>query len=194
MSARIRARSSSYANGRPMTSSAPRSSARTRSTRSEDGREHDDGNVPVPGSSRLATPKPQAQLELGEENDVGPRALGELERLAPAGRAEHVEAVVAELPAEVLARLGLGLGDEDGARHADDASPLACPAPDVLCGGSPTSASSAVGSEHGRPLQPTVTHDAPDQPQAEGARDDETRPPRRGGAPARAALPSRRRR
>ena len=48
----------------------------------------------------------------------GASALGELERLAPARGAEHVEAVVAQLPAEVLARLGLGLGDEDGARHA----------------------------------------------------------------------------
>jgi hypothetical protein len=45
--------------------------------------------------------------------DTGPGANGQLERLTPSRRAEHVEAVVAQLPAEVLPRLGLGLGDED---------------------------------------------------------------------------------
>ena len=82
------------------------------------GREQDHGHVAVPRPPRLAAAKPQAEVELGEEHEVRPRALGELERLAPARRLEHVEAVVAELPVEVLARLGLRLGDEDCARHA----------------------------------------------------------------------------
>ncbi len=98
-------------------------------------REQDHGDVPVPAPPRLAAPEPKAEVELGEQHEIGPCALGELERLAPPRGAEHVEAVVAQLSTEVLARLGLGLGDEDGARHAADASPGTLPAPDVLCGG-----------------------------------------------------------
>jgi len=97
------------------------------------------GHVPVPRASGLAATEAKTQLELGEQDDVRTGALRELERLAATRRAEDVETVVSELPAEELARLGLGFGDEDGARHAGDASPVACPPPDVLCGGLPTS-------------------------------------------------------
>ncbi len=114
----MRARSSSYANGRPMTSSAPRSSARTRSTGSDEGDQQDHGHVAIPASARLAAAQALAEVELPEEHEVGPDALGELERLAPARCVEHVEAVVAELAAEVLARLDLGLCDEERVRHA----------------------------------------------------------------------------
>ena len=80
----------------------------------------------------LATPEAQAEVELGQEHEIRPCPLHELERLAPPRRAEDVEAVVAQLASEVLARLELWLGDEDGARHAADASLRVQPAPDVL--------------------------------------------------------------
>ncbi len=86
------------------------------------GREQDHGDVSIPRPAGLAAAQPEAEVELGEENEVGSRALGELERLRTACGVEDVEAVVAQMSAEVLARLGLGLGDEDGVRHVDDAS------------------------------------------------------------------------
>ena len=85
--------------------------------------------------ARLAAPEPETELELGEEDEIRPRRLGELERLAATRGAEDVEAVVAQLASEVLARLGLGLGDEDCARHGADASPSRSGVPGVLCGG-----------------------------------------------------------
>ena len=81
------------------------------------GREQDHGDVPVPRPSRLAPSKAQAQVELGEQHDVRPDALRELERLAPPSGPEHVEPVVAKVATEILACLRLGLGDQDGARH-----------------------------------------------------------------------------
>ena len=98
------------------------------------GREQDDGNVPVPCTTRFPPPQPQAQVELGEQHDIRANALGELERLAPPRRPEHVEAVVAEVATEILACLGLRLCDQDGTRHAADASRVLRDAPDVLCG------------------------------------------------------------
>ena len=73
--------------------------------------EHDDWNVPVPRPPGLAAPKPQAEVELGEQDDGGTRGLRELERLAAPSGTEDVEAVLAKLPAEEFARLGLRLGD-----------------------------------------------------------------------------------
>src|SRR5262249_5836757 len=109
------------------------------------GGENDDGHVPVPRPAWLAATQAQAEIELGEEHHVGPRALDELERLRAPCRPAHGEPVVAEVSPEVLARLGLRLGDEDGARHADEASPVRPLAPDVLCGGTPTSDPQATG-------------------------------------------------
>ena len=93
------------------------------------------GHVAVPRSAWLAATETQAEVELGEQDDVGPDALGELERFASSASAEHVEAVVAQLATEIFASLGFGLGDEDGARHEADASPASRGAPDVLCSG-----------------------------------------------------------
>ena len=93
-----------------------------------------DGDVAIPRPSGLPPAKPKAEIELGEENEVRPNALDQLERFAAACGTEHVEAVVAELAAQVLADLGLGLGDEDGTRHAADASRGSRVAPDVLSG------------------------------------------------------------
>src|SRR6476659_10031687 len=81
-------------------------------------REDDDRDVAIPGPPRLAAAQAQAELELGEEDDVRPSALRELERLRAACGSEDVEAVVAQLSAEVLPRRWLRFGDEDGARHA----------------------------------------------------------------------------
>ena len=47
-------------------------------------------HVAVPTPPRLATPQAEAELELGDEDDVRPGRLGELERLAPACRAAFV--------------------------------------------------------------------------------------------------------
>ncbi len=57
--------------------------------------EEDHRHVSIPGAPRLPAPQAQAEVELGEENDVGARALRELEGLAPARCAEDVEAVIA---------------------------------------------------------------------------------------------------
>jgi hypothetical protein len=73
--------------------------------------------VAVQAPPGLAATKPLAEVELAEEDHGGSDPLGQLEGLAPPTRVENVEAVVAELPAEVLPGLDLGLGDEDGARH-----------------------------------------------------------------------------
>jgi len=94
-------------------------------------RDHDDRNISIPGPSGLTTAKPQAQVELAEEDNVRPRSLDELERLAATRCTQHVEPVVAQLLPEILAGVGLGLGDEDGARHDDDASRHLRAAPDV---------------------------------------------------------------
>jgi hypothetical protein len=59
----------------------------------------------------------KAQVELGEEHDIGPDALGELERLAPPRCPEDVEPVVPEVATQVFTCLGLGLCDKDGTRH-----------------------------------------------------------------------------
>ena len=150
ISARMRARSSSYAYG--LTDDVI--GAALERTHALDGvrpcGEHDDRNVPIPRPPGLAAPKPQAEVELGEQDDVGTRGLRELERLAAPRGTEDVEAVVAKLPAEKLARLGLRLGDENGTRHAADASPARSSPPDVLCSGFADKRSSAVGSDHGR--------------------------------------------
>ena len=97
----------------------------------------DEAAAALPGrenpSSGFALAEPKTELELLEQHEIRAHLLGEVERLAPSRGAEDVEAVVAQLPAEVLARLRLELRDED-CRHARDASPRARRAPDVLCG------------------------------------------------------------
>src|SRR5262245_56681193 len=54
-------------------------------------RENDHRNVPVPVSPGLAAPQSQAEVELGNDDEVWARRLGDVERLAPASRSEHVE-------------------------------------------------------------------------------------------------------
>ena len=102
------------------------------------GCEENHGDISIPGPPRLPAPKSEAEIELREQDDVGSCSFGKLERFAPPRCAEDVEAVVAELPSQVLARLELGLGDKDSAWHDADASPNGAAAPDVLSGESVT--------------------------------------------------------
>ena len=83
------------------------------------GREHDHGDVAIPRASRLALAEPPAQLELREQDEVGALLLHELEHLAVGRGAEHVEAVVAEMPLEVAASRVLRLRQEQRVPHDD---------------------------------------------------------------------------
>src|SRR5439155_21717344 len=98
------------------------------------------GDVSIPCPARLAATQPEAELELLEEHEIGSGLLREVEGLAHARRAEDVEAGVAQLAAEILARFRLELCDEDCALHATDASGASRSTPDVLCGGTVTTA------------------------------------------------------
>jgi len=115
------------------------------------GCEQDHGHISIPGPPRLPAPKSEAEIELREQDDVRSGSFGKLERFAPPRCAEDVEAVVAQLSAQILARLGLGLGDEDSAWHDADASPTGPAAPDVLSGEKRHNRSSVGRVEHGRP-------------------------------------------
>ena len=84
--------------------------------------EHDHRDVAVPRPPGLALAEARAEVELGAEDEVGPRALGESERLAAERRLEHVEAVALQLALEVAADRGLRLGEEQRGCHAFDAS------------------------------------------------------------------------
>lgn len=77
----------------------------------------DHGNVPVPAAPRLARPEPSAELGLADDDDVGGMPLGEVERASRPRCAEDGEAVLAELPLEVLPRGGLVLGQENRVRR-----------------------------------------------------------------------------
>ena len=122
----------------------------------------------------------------------GRARLRELERLAAPRGTEDVEAVVAKLAAEVLSRLGLGLGDEDGTRHDGDASP-ASELRQMSFAADSRQAFLSRRSRHG-PLQATVAEDAPDEPEAEHAGEEEADQREQVDARRRAARPRRRRR
>lgn len=76
--------------------------------------EQDHGHVPIPEPAGLALAQPATELELGADDEVGPQALGQIEHLGDLAGAEHLEAVVGQLPFQVAARAGLGLGDDHG--------------------------------------------------------------------------------
>src|SRR5581483_11751039 len=56
--------------------------------------------------------------DAGRDDEVRPGALDQLERLAAARRADHLEAVVAQVPLQVLAAVRLGLVEEERVAHA----------------------------------------------------------------------------
>ena len=82
------------------------------------GPEHDHRHLPVPRPPRLAGTKASAEVELGNEDEIRKPPLGEVERLAAEARVQDLEAVRDELPLEVVARLGLGVGEEHGAQRS----------------------------------------------------------------------------
>jgi hypothetical protein len=110
------------------------------------GCEQDHGHISIPGAPWLSAPKSEAEIEFRKQDDVRTDSLGKLEGLAPTRRSENVEAVVAQLSPQVLARLELRLGNEDSTRHDDDASPSGCAAPDVLSGESVTRVPQSAGA------------------------------------------------
>ena len=55
--------------------------------------EHDHRDIAVPGPARLALAEARAEVELGADDEVGARPLGERERLAAERGLEHMEAV-----------------------------------------------------------------------------------------------------
>ena len=81
--------------------------------------EHDHRHLAIPLPSRLALAQPPAELQLAGQDERRPCPLDEVERLAAPLRADHVEAVVPEVPLEVRPRVELGLGENEGASHRD---------------------------------------------------------------------------
>ena len=81
------------------------------------GGQHDHGNVAIPTPARLAVPEPRAELGLAREDDVGPRPLGDVERLRAPGGLDDVEAVRAQVPLEIAGAIGVGIGEEKGRTH-----------------------------------------------------------------------------
>ena len=63
--------------------------------------EHDHRDVAVPRPAGLALAEARAEVELGADDEVGARPLGERERLAAERGLEHVEAVARQLALEV---------------------------------------------------------------------------------------------
>ena len=80
--------------------------------------EHDHRDIAVPGPARLALAEARAEVELGADDEVGTRPLGERERLAAERGLEHVEAVTRQLALEVSPRGGLRLGEQQRGCHA----------------------------------------------------------------------------
>lgn len=85
---------------------------------SRPGRTDDDHrHVAVPAATRLTRPQARAEIELGQQDEIGSRPLGELERLAVEARRRHLETVACQLPFEVAPDSGLRLGEQQGDIH-----------------------------------------------------------------------------
>ena len=89
-------------------------------------REHDHRHVAVPAPPGLTLTEPRAQLGLAREHDVGPRALGDVERLRAPARLDDVEAVRAQVPAQIARLVRVGVGEEERCSHG---TPRLEPAP-----------------------------------------------------------------
>ncbi len=111
----------------PRSSTKRRASASSRAARA--GHRHDShrGSGARPASARSAWALAALDDRAGRSRPArAPHSVT---------RRRALEAVVAQLPAEVLLRLGLGLHEKDSTGYGDDASQVARAAPDVLCGG-----------------------------------------------------------
>ena len=97
------------------------------------GCEHDHRDVPVPAPAGLAFAEASAQLRLAREDDVRPRALGDIERLrAPAGL-DDVEAVRAQVALEIARPGGIGVGEKEGRTHSSSRLGAAARCPSAMC-------------------------------------------------------------
>jgi hypothetical protein len=81
------------------------------------------GTSRVPRTTGLALPEPEAELELGEEDEIRTQALRQVERLAGGDRRHNLEAVLDELPLEEPTGRALGLGDDEGGCHSPTVAP-----------------------------------------------------------------------
>ena len=111
----------------------------------------------VPEAAGLALAKPLAELQpagvwkgRAEEDEVGLRALGQIERLTPLLGRHHLEPVVGQVVMEVPPSLGLGLGDEESGMHAADRSNGFLARPDVLFGKTATNDLQPSGTDVAR--------------------------------------------
>jgi hypothetical protein len=86
--------------------------------------ENDDRNVG-------RAPAEVGDERVGGEDEVGPGELEQGDRLAVDGL-DHLEAVLAEMALQEAARRGFGLGEQQGVRHAGDATAETSARPDVL--------------------------------------------------------------
>src|SRR3954449_7264544 len=100
--------------------------------------EDDHRDIAVPAAAWLALAQSPADVEAGGilepagEHEVRAHALGKVESQLLRRSAEDLEAVARQVTLEELPRSRLGLGEEQRARHAADASAAERTAPDVL--------------------------------------------------------------
>lgn len=82
------------------------------------GRADDDHrHLSIPGAARLTRSQTRAELELGEQDEIGTRTLRDLECLAVETRRRHLKAVARQLPLEVAPDPGIRLGEQQGGIH-----------------------------------------------------------------------------
>ena len=77
----------------------------------------DDRDVSIPGPTRLALAQSAAELRSRRHDEIRAGALDEIQRLPVARRAQHLEAVVAQVLLEVFPTSLLGLVEKEGAGH-----------------------------------------------------------------------------
>jgi len=96
------------------------------------GCEHDDRDVPVPAPTWLAFAEAGTQLRLTREDDVRPRALGDIESLRTPPCLDDVEPIRAQVALEISRPGGIGIGKEKGCTHSSNGRAMDEPPPDVL--------------------------------------------------------------
>jgi hypothetical protein len=75
--------------------------------------QHDHRHVPIPPPPGLARSQARAEVGLPRDHEVRQQPLGDVERTRGPRCAEDPEAVVPQLPLEVVPRSGLPFGQED---------------------------------------------------------------------------------
>jgi len=124
--------------------------------------EHDHGHAPVPRAAGLPLAEPAADLESrSQQDEIGPRAFGEVEGSITIARSHDFEAVVAQVALQERSGRLFGLGEEKRCRHGADGSHHGPTRPDVLYRDSVTKRLQPVR------LHPARPHHAPEEPDAE---------------------------